>query len=107
MLEHYFLKPDTIDHIRASWIGEPIEQYVTWLHEQGYAARIVPAGYHCCGSLVNLPTHRGLHSGSSCRTMSSLLSTLGSRSTPSGVRPMGPAERWRAMRVIRCSNCYG
>jgi len=41
MLEHYFLKPDTIDRIRESWIGEPIEQYVTWLHEHGYAARIV------------------------------------------------------------------
>ena len=26
MLEHYFVKPDTIDAIRASWIAEPIEQ---------------------------------------------------------------------------------
>ena len=31
MLEHYFVKPDTIDAIRASWIAEPIEQYVAWL----------------------------------------------------------------------------
>lgn len=28
MLENYFVKPDTIDAIRASWIGGPIEQYV-------------------------------------------------------------------------------
>jgi integrase/recombinase XerD len=41
MLEHYFVKPDTLDRLRASWIGEPIEQYVTWLHEHGYAARNV------------------------------------------------------------------
>jgi site-specific recombinase XerD len=41
MLEHYFLKPDTVDRIRESWIGEPIERYVTWLHEHGYAARNV------------------------------------------------------------------
>ena len=28
MLEDYYLKPDTIDRIRASWLGEPIERYV-------------------------------------------------------------------------------
>lgn len=41
MLEHYFIKPDTIDRIRDSWLGGPIEQYVTWLHEQSYTARTV------------------------------------------------------------------
>lgn len=41
MLEHYFLKPDTIDRIRASWISEPIERYVQWLTENGYATRNV------------------------------------------------------------------
>ena len=41
MLERYFVKPDTLDRLRASWIGGPIEQYVTWLHEHGYAARNV------------------------------------------------------------------
>lgn len=41
MLEHYFVKPDTVDAIRASWIGEPIEQYVTWLAGQGYSHRII------------------------------------------------------------------
>jgi len=41
MLEHYFLKPDTITRIRGSWIGEPIERYVTWLTEQHYATRNV------------------------------------------------------------------
>jgi site-specific recombinase XerD len=41
MLERYFLKPDTVDRLRASWIGEPIERYVQWLNERGYAARNV------------------------------------------------------------------
>lgn len=41
MLEHYFLKPDTVDRIRSSWIGDPIERYVQWLSENGYAARNV------------------------------------------------------------------
>lgn len=41
MLEDYYLKPETTDRIRASWLGEPIERYVAWLTEQGYAPRNV------------------------------------------------------------------
>lgn len=41
MLENYYLKPTTIDRIRANWLAEPIERYVTWLHDRGYAARNV------------------------------------------------------------------
>lgn len=41
MLEHYFTKPDTVDRIKESWIGESIEKYVVWLSGQGYAARTV------------------------------------------------------------------
>lgn len=41
MLERYFVKPDTIDRIRASWLGEVIEGYVTWLTEQQYSWKIV------------------------------------------------------------------
>jgi integrase/recombinase XerD len=41
MLEHYFVRPTTVDRIRSSWIGQPIEQYVSWLADQGYAARNV------------------------------------------------------------------
>jgi integrase/recombinase XerD len=41
MLESYFVRPETVDRIRASWIGNPIERYVDWLTEQGYAARNV------------------------------------------------------------------
>jgi len=41
MLERYFLRMETVDGIRASWIGPAIEQYVAWLHEHRYAARVV------------------------------------------------------------------
>jgi len=41
MLERYYFRPDTIDRIRTSWLGEPIERYVAWLAENGYAARNV------------------------------------------------------------------
>ncbi len=41
MIEKYFLKPETCDRIRASWLSEPIQRYVSWLHEHGYSARNV------------------------------------------------------------------
>lgn len=41
MLEHYYVKPDTVDRIRASWIGEPIECYVEWLTENHFSSRTV------------------------------------------------------------------
>jgi len=41
MLQRFFVRPDTIDRIRSSWIGGAIEQYVTWLTERKYAARTV------------------------------------------------------------------
>jgi integrase/recombinase XerD len=41
MLEQYFVRPQTVDRIRASWVGPAIEEYVTWLSDRGYAARNV------------------------------------------------------------------
>ena len=41
MLERYFIKPQTVDRIRSSWLGDAIEGYVVWLAENGYAARNV------------------------------------------------------------------
>ncbi|MGZ6669336.1 MAG: hypothetical protein ACXVH3_32115, partial [Solirubrobacteraceae bacterium] len=43
MLEKYFVRPQTVDRIRASWLGAGIERYVAWLAEHGYAARCVHA----------------------------------------------------------------
>jgi hypothetical protein len=39
MLEHYFVRPSTIDRIRASWLAPQIEQYVEWMEAQGYHQR--------------------------------------------------------------------
>jgi site-specific recombinase XerD len=41
MLEEYFVKPQTVDRIRASWIGPEIEHYVVWLSEHDYRPRNV------------------------------------------------------------------
>lgn len=41
MLETYFVKPETVDRVRACWIAAEIERYVGWLSEQGYRPRSV------------------------------------------------------------------
>ena len=38
MLEQYFFKPDTVDQIRGSWLGEGIERYVVSRASQGYTS---------------------------------------------------------------------
>lgn len=41
MLEKYFVRPETGDRIRCSWIADPIERYVTWLSAQRYSQSTV------------------------------------------------------------------
>jgi site-specific recombinase XerD len=41
MLDRYFVMPETVDRIRASWIAEAVEQYVTWMTERRYSSRSV------------------------------------------------------------------
>lgn len=41
MLEKYFVKPETVDRIRCSWIGADIETYIGWLAGHDYSARSV------------------------------------------------------------------
>jgi len=41
MLETYYVRSETVDRIRSSWIGSAIEKYVLWLSERHYAASSV------------------------------------------------------------------
>jgi len=41
MMEQYFVRPETVDRIRSSWIGGVIEQYVAWLADRQYSWRSV------------------------------------------------------------------
>jgi integrase/recombinase XerD len=41
LVEKYFVKPETVDRVRACWIGTEIERYVEWLCEREYANRTV------------------------------------------------------------------
>jgi integrase/recombinase XerD len=41
MLETYFAKPETVERIRASWIGPEVERYVGWMAAEGYDVRSI------------------------------------------------------------------
>ena len=41
MLERYYVRPDTVDRIQASWISGAIEQYVRWLSERNYSEKSI------------------------------------------------------------------
>jgi len=41
MLEDYFLKPSTVDRIRAHWLAPQIERYVEWMRTNSYADRTI------------------------------------------------------------------
>jgi integrase/recombinase XerD len=41
MLERYFVRLETLDGIRGSWLGASIERYVAALEEQGYSTRSI------------------------------------------------------------------
>jgi integrase/recombinase XerD len=69
MLEHYFVKPSTIDRLRGSWIAGEVEAYVAWLAERDYSPksiwRRVPivfafgefAQAQGAGAVCDLPAH--------------------------------------------------
>lgn len=41
MLEEYFVRPQTVDRIRGSWLGDAIQKYVTWLAGHAYSSHCV------------------------------------------------------------------
>jgi integrase/recombinase XerD len=41
MLEHYFVRPETVDRVRESWLGNAIQTYVAWLAGRSYSSRCV------------------------------------------------------------------
>jgi integrase/recombinase XerD len=61
MLERCFVRPTTVDRLRSSWLGEPLDRYVGWLTKEGYAARNV---YHRVPIVIQFgafATARGVH----------------------------------------------
>src|ERR1700741_1935394 len=59
MLERYFVKPATIDRIRALWLAPQIERYVEWMDAQGYAGRCIHRRVPLLCHFANFATHHG------------------------------------------------
>jgi integrase/recombinase XerD len=59
MLEGYFVKPSTIDRVRASWLAPQIERYVEWMHTEGYADRSVLHQVPILCHFADFATHHG------------------------------------------------
>jgi len=60
MLETYFLKPSTVDRIRAHWLAPQIEQYVQWMHTNGYADRSIIRRVPVLCQFADFTAHRGI-----------------------------------------------
>ena len=41
MLEHYFVRPRSVDRIRALWLGSAIDRYAEWMAERQAATQTV------------------------------------------------------------------
>ena len=87
MIERYFLKQQTLDRIRACWLGKPIELYVTWLHEQRYAARNV---YRRVPILLRFASYAQSHGAKTWEDL------------PGQLHPF--IEQWVQERGCRCHN---
>ena len=57
MLEDYYVKPATVDRVRASWLAPQIESYLEWLESHRYSHLAQPNWHHFFRPVV---------SGSSC-----------------------------------------
>jgi len=70
MLEKYYIKPQTIDRIRAHWLAEPIERYVTWLDDRASTERVMSsAGFRCSCVLAAMPSPMEPRVGKICHNM--------------------------------------
>jgi site-specific recombinase XerD len=87
MIERYFIKHQTQDRIRANWLAEPIERYVTWLHEQQYAPRNV---HRRVPVLMQFAFYARSRGAKVCTDL------------PNHVQPF--VQRWLRERGSRCSN---
>jgi integrase/recombinase XerD len=93
MLERYFTKPQTVDRIRSSWLGEAIERYVTWLAEHGYQARCI---YRRVPLLMRFAAFAHQRGATELDALASHVDRFIQRHLRQRVRPCeSPAARWK------------
>lgn len=55
MLDHYFVRPRTVDRIRGLWLGPAIEQYVDWMWQRHAAGRPSRPRFSGSSALISSP----------------------------------------------------
>ena len=71
MLESHFVRPQTVDRIRALWLGPAIEQYVAWLTERRNASS------HVRSCVTTLERFNAFAQGQGARTWEDLTAHVG------------------------------
>ena len=101
MLEIYFVKPQTVDRIRACWIGAEIERYVGWLAEQGYSSRTVLRHVPVLVAFGEFARRRRLGAGGPARSCRCFRRDAGGRVTAAAgdvaTEVRGPVEQMLAV----------
>ena len=104
MLETYFVRPQTVDRILASWIGPEIERYVAWLAGQGYSARSVLRRVPLLAAFGEFARLNGARSVADLPAMSMASWSSGSASPATLAAGWArPSPRTSAARSSRCS----
>ncbi|HWO31509.1 MAG TPA: site-specific integrase [Candidatus Acidoferrum sp.] len=67
MLEDYYVKPTTIDRIRASWLAPQIESYLEWLETHGYSRLVVYRRVPLLFHFAEFAQKKGCRDITSCR----------------------------------------
>ena len=104
MLEKYFVKPQTVDRVRACWIGAEIERYVEWLCAREYAARRCGTGCRSWSSSVSSPALAALMRWRTYRFMSMRLWRSGLRGNNVRIAVV-TTNGWPRRCVARSSRC--
>jgi integrase/recombinase XerD len=87
MLERYFVRPVTVDRIRALWLGPAIERYAGWLEEHRATAATVVRHVHSLRYFNHFVVTRAV------KTFEEL---------PAHVQPF--VDEWLAVRGARCTS---
>ncbi len=102
MLENYYVRPETVDRIRGSWIVEAIEQYVGWMVEQRYTERSV---LHRVPFLVRFGEYAKAHGASELMQLPEHVEPFVQAWVRERARGRGPARARKAGQEVRNPIC--
>jgi len=67
MLEDYYVKPATVDRVRASWLAPQIESYLEWLESHRYSRLVVYRRLPLLFHFAEFAQKKGSKDVSSCK----------------------------------------